>query len=208
MAKSPDLANRILDTALELAETRSWEILRLHDIATDLKITFNQIREHYGQKDDLVEAWYNRADEAMLEAGNTPGFLDSSMPQRLHKLIMSWLDALAQHKQLSRDMLMYKLEPGHVHLQVLGLLRISRTVQWMREAAHQDSSHLFRIVEEIGLTSIYLMTFSHWLFDHSDNQQATRDFLQQKLNCAGQCLTRFPGFNTGPARSLKNTTTG
>jgi ubiquinone biosynthesis protein COQ9 len=208
MEKSADLAKSILDTALELAEEKTWEKLRLHDIATTLNLSLNQVRAHYPQKDDLAEAWYDRADGAMLDTGNTTGFLDLPMEQRLHQLIMSWLDALASHKQISRDMLMYKLEPGHVHLQVLGILRISRTVQWIREAAHQDSSHLFRILEEIGLTSLYLMTFSHWLFDQSDKQKATREFLKQKLQRAGQCMTTLGGTSNRPARKSENTTPG
>lgn len=194
MAKSAVSAKKILDTALNLAEKKSWEALRLHDIAKELKITLDQIREHYPQKDDLVEAWYDRADSVMLAIANEPGFLDAAMQQRLHTLIMSWLDALAKHKQISRDMLLYKLEPGHVHLQVLGVLRISRTVQWFREAAHQDSTHLFRILEELGLTSIYLLTFSRWMFDGSDNQKETRKFLQKKLQHAGGCFKRLPGY--------------
>jgi len=193
MAKSADLAKTVLDTALNLAENKSWEALRLHNIATELKITLNQIGEHYPQKDDLVEAWYDRADSAMLAVANEPGFLDAPMQLRLHTLIMSWLDALAKHKQVSRDMLLYKLEPGHVHLQVLGVLRISRTVQWFREAAHQDSTHFLRILEELGLTSIYLLTFSHWMFDYSDNQKETRKYLQKKLNHAGGCFKTLRG---------------
>lgn len=204
MAKTADLPKIILDAALKLAEAESWEALRLHDIAAELNISLDQIRLHYQQKDDLVEAWYDRADQAMLETGNTPDFLDLPIPQRLHRLIMGWLDALAMHKQVSRDMLLYKLEPGHVHLQVLGILRISRTVQWIREAAHQDSSHLLRILEEIGLTSIYLMTFSYWMFDRSDNQQATRDFLQQKLKQAGHCIKPFIARGTGQPEASKN----
>lgn len=56
-------------------------------------------------------------------------------------------------------MLLYKLEPGHIHLQIGGLQRISRTVQWWREAARRKSLHLARITEESLLTGAYLRTF-------------------------------------------------
>lgn len=197
-------ADTILDSALKLAEEKSWEALRLHDIASELNISLDQIRLHYSQKDDLVEAWYDQADSAMLNISENPGFNELTMQQRLHTLIMAWLDKLAEHKQVSRDMLMYKLEPGHIHLQVLGILRVSRTVQWIREAAHQDDTHLFRILEEIGLTSVYLLTFSHWLFDQTDKQQATRDFLQKKLHRAGQCIHSIPGFTQNQPSSSPN----
>lgn len=187
MDAKPDIASTVLDTALELADESSWERLRLHDVAEQLNITLNDIRVHFPQKDDLVEAWYDRADNAMLRAAATEGFLNLDKRDRLHHLIMSWLDALAVHKKVTGDMLLYKFEPGHIHLQVLGILRISRTVQWFREAAQQDSTHLLRIVEEIGLTSIYLATFAFWINDYSDRQQQTGKFLANRLREAESC---------------------
>ena len=55
-----------MDTALRLAEQRSWEVIRLYEVAEELKLTLAEIREHYRQKDDLAEAWFDRADRAML----------------------------------------------------------------------------------------------------------------------------------------------
>ena len=78
-------------------------------------------------------------------------------------------------------MLAYKLEPGHVHLQALGITRISRTVQWFREAAHQDSTGLQRIVEESALSSIYLAAFARWLFDDAGNGSKGKTFLEKSL---------------------------
>ena len=54
MENEPDLAATILNTAMELAEDRSWEQLRLQDIASKLNISLDDIRRHYAQKDDLV----------------------------------------------------------------------------------------------------------------------------------------------------------
>lgn len=184
MTKKAELRNTILDTAMQLAETTSWEMLHLHDIATELNISLEQIRQCYPQKDDLVEAWYDRADARALQVTEDPEFLKLSMSERLHQIIMAWLDALAVHKSVSRDMLFYKMEPGHVHLQVLGLLRISRTVQWFREAAQQDSTHLQRIFDEIGLTAIYVMSFVYWMYDNSEHQTHTREFLRHRLERA------------------------
>lgn len=181
MSESGNLEKTILDTALRLADDRSWEALRLYDIASELNIPLAQIQQYYRQKDDLVEAWYDCADTNMLKAAETAEFSTLDMATRLHRLIMAWLDTLATHKTVSRDMLLYKLEPAHIHLQVLGILRISRTVQWFLEAAQSKSTHLRRIFEEIGLTSIYLMTFSCWMRDKSEQQQASRDFLRQRF---------------------------
>lgn len=178
---STDLANRIVDTAVELSEQASWEALYLHQVAQRLNITLDELNRQYSVKDQLVEAWYDRADSAMLRAVEAPGFEKLTIRQRLDLLIMAWLDFLATHKTVSRDMLLYKLEPAHIHLQIQGVLRISRTVQWLREAARMNSTHGQRIVEEIGLTGIFLSTFIYWMFDQSERQTDTRRFLDRKL---------------------------
>ncbi len=181
MQESPATAGAILDAALKLAAASSWEAVRLHQVATELNVTLDDIRRHYRQKDDLVEAWFDRADQAMLKAASTAEFRYLSGRQRLYTIILAWLDALAAHRDATRQMLLYKLELGHVHLQVLGVMRISRTVQWMREAASQDSTDLARIMDEIALTSIYVATFARWLADDSAGYEKTKKFLDSVL---------------------------
>lgn len=208
MTQSDRLAAEILDKALELAAHTSWEKLCLHDIAADLGISLDDIRLHFPQKDDLVEAWFDRADSAMLQFAHSEDMTSLSVRARLTAIIMSWLDALAVHRSISGDMLLYKLEPGHVHLQVLGVLRISRTVQWFREASRLDTTQLFRIAEEIGLTSIFLATFSYWLLDTSANSKNTRHFLDTRLKHAEyivhNLLWFLPGASSNSDKTVNN----
>ena len=177
-----DLRNRIIDTALALAEQRSWEAVRLHDVAATLGISLNDIRRQFREKEDLVDAWFDRADSAMLSAAAAPDFLALTTRQRLHRVIMHWLTALSSHRRVTRQMILGKLEPGHLHIQIPGLLRISRTVQWMREAAQRDTSSMMqRALEETATTTIYLMTFVHWLTDDTPQSTRTAAFLDQRL---------------------------
>ena len=195
MSNQTNLANRILDQALELAEASSWETLRLHEVADALNISMDDIRRCYPQKDDLVEAWFDRADQAVLENPPIENFRKLPPPERIHQVIMTWLDALAKHRRLTRQMLMYKLEPGHIHLQALGIMRISRTVQWFREAAYLETKNMQRIIEEVSLTTIYLASFTRWLCDdspHSQNTQACLDsLLRQWDNCGNTARKLF-----------------
>ena len=190
---SPDL---ILDTAVRLAEKNSWESLRLHHIAHELDIDLEVINIFYRQKDDLVEAWYDRADLAMLSDAAKPDYQSLTTRERIHRSIMCWLLSMQNHHKVSRDMLMYKLELGHIHLQVLGLLRISRTVQWIMESAHRDSIHLRRVIEEITLTNIYLTAFSHWLFDNSKEAEKTSHLLDRMLRSADSLAKFFLPFSS------------
>ena len=187
MPKKTDPADLILDKALELAEGASWEALRLHAVADALQITMDEIRRHYPQKDDLVEAWFDRADRAVLDQRPSDEFRRLPIRKRLHQVMMTWFDALSPHRRLTRQMLMYKLEPGHIHLQILGVMRISRTVQWFREAACLEANDLRRILEEVSLTTIYLAGFTRWMFDDSQKSHETRTMLERLLRSWDRC---------------------
>jgi ubiquinone biosynthesis protein COQ9 len=177
MADATALRDRIVDAALEMAERTSWEAVRLHAVAAALDISLDQVREHFREKEDLVDAWFDRADAAMLRAAETEAFLTLTRRERLQHLIMTWLTALAPQRKVTRQMIHGKLEPGHLHIQIPGLMRVSRTVQWMREAARCDATFLRRAIEETALTSIYLATFFSWMHDDSPDSAATQRLL-------------------------------
>ena len=191
--------DKIVDAALDLAGRRSWESLRLHDVAAELQLDLNDVRAHFREKEEIVDAWFDRADAAMLQAGTESGVADLSARERLHRLIMAWLAALAPYRRVTRQMIYGKFEPGDVHYQFAGLLRVSRTVQWLREAAHRDAVLPWRAFEETGLTAIYLATFFYWMRDDSENAARTSAFLDRLLGRAEYFVRSLPGFS-GPHR--------
>ena len=172
------LAKRILDTALEQAESSSWESVNLHSVAKTLDISLHEIACIYPQKDDLVEAWFDRADSTVLTDKPSDDFSALAAHERVHKLMLLWFLSMNEHRRVTREMLCYKLEFGHIHLQALGIMRISRTVQWFREAALLSTEGIHRIIEEIVLTRIYLAGFVRWLFDDSINSLRTDRYLR------------------------------
>ena len=184
MVKQADLSDKILDAALALAETRHWEALRLYDIADVMGVSLNQIRRHFREKDELIDAWFERADIAMLEEASSPEFQALSSQARIHKAIMTWLGALSAHQRITRQMILAKLEFGHIHIQIPALMRISRTVQWVRETAERDATFIRRAIEETALTSIYLMVFTKWMNDDSPQFKETNKLLENLLNGA------------------------
>lgn len=183
MPRTTPSAPLILDTALDLADICGWERLHLYDVADTLDCGLAAIAKHYPQKDDLVEAWFDRADQAMLARAKAADLISLPPDKRLEELLIAWLAALEPHHAVTGQMLLYKLEPGHIHLQIGGLLRISRTVQWWREAARRSNQHLARIAEESLLTGAYLRTFVHWLRHPEMNQAELRGHLRRQLRC-------------------------
>jgi len=171
----------ILDQALALGARVGWEQLTLNSIAESLDIPLSDIYQHFPQKDDLVEAWFDRADRALLGSTPNPAWAPLPARDRIERVVLAWLDALRPYRTLTGQMLLYKFEPGHVHLQAAGVLRISRTVQWFREAAQLEASHGRRVVQELALSSLYLAVFAFWLNDNSSAQHKTRSLLRRKL---------------------------
>lgn len=172
------MQQQILDTALQLAAKTGWEQLTLQQIAIAMQIRLADIYQYYRTKDDLVDAWFDRADVAMLSAQITA---ELPAAARLQQAIQHWLAALAPHHKVTGQMLLYKLEPGHIHLQLGGILRISRTVQWLREAANLTASGVARVGQELALSSLFVAVFIYWLNDSSPGQQRSLNLLQRKL---------------------------
>ncbi len=182
MATKDDALDKIVDAAIDLGEQNSWEAVRLHDVAAVLGIALDEVRLYFREKEDVVDAWSDRADSAMLKEAEAPYFHDHTPRQRVHRLIMTWLETLGPHRKVTKQMIYGKLEPGHIHIQIPGLMRVSRTVQWMREAASRDATYVRRAVEETGLTTIYLMTFFYWMNDDSSGSASTSRFLDRCLS--------------------------
>jgi ubiquinone biosynthesis protein COQ9 len=172
------LKQQVLDTALQLANLHGWEQLSLHQIAQQLNISLADIQLHYSQKDALTDAWFDRADTAMLQL---PLAADTSAADRLQLAITTWLQSLAPERKLTKQMLCYKLEPGHIHLQAAAILRISRTVQWLRELAMLNASGVARIGQELALSALFVSVFIYWLNDNSATQQRSLQMLHHKL---------------------------
>lgn len=158
-----------------------WEKLTLHDVARSMGIKLGDIHREFPQKDDLVDAWLDRADTAMLKQFPDDVLNSLNHAERLETVLLAWLDTLAEYHKLTGEMLLYKLEPGHIHLQAAGVLRISRTVQWFREAAELKADGIKRIGQEIALSSLFVATFIYWLNDKSEQQTKTKQFLRKRL---------------------------
>lgn len=173
-ALSPD---DILDAGLRCAAERHWEAVRLADIADDLGVSLADIHACFPDKESLVDALWDRADRALLESAAV-AVKDADIPDRLERLVFAWLDALAPHRGTVREMLLVRLEPGHLHIQLPTLLRVSKTVQWLREAAGLRATFAWRALEESALSALFVATFAAWLRDETSARTLLRSGLR------------------------------
>jgi len=202
------LRERIVDTALQHANARSWEHVRLADIADVLQIPLVDIYPHFREKEEIVDAWFDRADAAMLRDAAQPEFALLSTRERLTRAMVAWLSALAPYRRVTRQMIVNKLEPGHLHYQVAGAMRVSRTVQWWREAAGIRDALPWRAISETVATAIYLATFVRWMQDDSADFANTRASLDGFLRMVERTMNALPGLGAScPAPSARRNTT-
>lgn len=172
----------ILDTALHLALHQGWQDFSLRALAEARGLSLAELARHFRSKDDMAEALFDRADAAML---GLPPDEDEALAERLLIRLMAWLYYLAPYRPLVRDMLAYKLEPGHFHLQAHGITRISRTVQWLMSAADWQPAGVARPVGEAALTALYLAAVAAFLVDDSERLAHTRSLIRGLLSCPG-----------------------
>ena len=128
-----------------------------------------------------------RAIDAML-APPPRNFLEQPAEIRLFILLMRWFDALAPHRKVTGQMVREKLYPAHPHHWVPIVFNLSRTIQWLRDAAALDAVGRRRQVEEVGLSVLFLTTFSVWLNDETPDQECTRALLRHRLVVADRAM--------------------
>ena len=189
MARKPNLEQRIVDAALDLAEEVGWEGLRLRRVAEHLHVPLAEVLSHYRDLDAVADAWLARADDAMLAVGERVDLAEAPAPDRIAAALTAWFTALSGRRRMLGSILSYKLQPSHIHLQAALVVATSRRVQWLREAARLDAMGRRKSVEETGLTLLFAATVLRWLNDSSENFERTRAFIAHSLKRADGLMT-------------------
>ena len=179
-SRNEELAARIVDTAIAMAEEEGWDNVRLRRVADALGITLADLGSRFRDQDAIADAWFARARAALL-APLEAEFAGLPARERLKILIWRWFDALAPHREVTVQMLQTKMWPFHPHHYVPMVFNLSRTIQWLRDAAGLDAGGRRRQIEEIGLTGLFLATLAVWSRDDTIGQERTRRFLDRRL---------------------------
>ena len=186
-AKRRPFADRVVDETVALAEEMDWENVRLRVVAQRMGVSLADVVREYRDQDAVANAWFQRGWTAML-AGPPEGFAAPPAEERLYLIMMRWFDAFAGHREVTAQMIATKIYAPHPHHWVPLIFNLSRTIQWLRDAARLDAGGLRRQVEEVGLTALFLATLATWAKDDSENQERTRRFLRHRLADADRAM--------------------
>src|SRR3954468_12212528 len=102
------LRDRIVDTAIDLAEQEGWENLRLRKVAERCGVALTDVLSEFRDIDAVANAWFERALAAMLQPPE-PGFQGRPAGGRVHSVMMRWFEATAAHRRLTGEMIRTKL---------------------------------------------------------------------------------------------------
>jgi AcrR family transcriptional regulator len=181
------LAERIVDAALALAEEKGrWSAVRLHDVADRLGVPTAEVLDHFRDLDGVADAWFMHALKAVV-GPKPPGFLELPEWRRIELCLLAWFDALAPHRRVTAQMLRGKLHLPHLHHWVPMIFNLSRTIQWLREAAQLSGEYGTDKAEreEVGLTALFLAALIVWTRDDSAGAERTKRFLRRELRPLG-----------------------
>jgi AcrR family transcriptional regulator len=191
MPRKPPLRERIVDTAVELADEAGWPALRLRRVAARLGVGLAEIRAQYADLDAVANAWLGRADDAMLAVAGHADLAEAPPPERIEAALIAWFTALGGRRRMLGSILAYKLQPSHIHLQVALVVATSRRVQWLREAARLDATGRQKSLEESGLTLLFAAAVLRWLNDRSENFERTQGFIARRLALADRLMVAW-----------------
>jgi ubiquinone biosynthesis protein COQ9 len=178
----------VLDAALALAGERGWGQIHLYEVADRMRLSLAEIGRLFPDKDAVGNRLFARAGSAMLALRDDAGFRALPGQERIYRAITTWFAALGPHRATARDILLYKLAPSHLHHQAALVVALSRTVQWIREAALLPATGRARRREETRLTLLFAATLLFWLADASADQERTHAFLRRRLESMGARL--------------------
>ncbi|MCE8025006.1 hypothetical protein [Billgrantia aerodenitrificans] len=175
-------ADLVVDEAVRQAEERGWQAVRLSDVARNLELPMSVVLERFRDMDAVANAWFQRGWRAML-AEKPETFDDWPERVRIEHCLQAWFDTFAAHRRVTVQMLRTKAHLPHPHTWVPLVFDLSRTVQWLREAARLEARYGTRRaqLEEVVLTSLFVAALTVWARDTSEGQRKTRQFIDKRL---------------------------
>ncbi|MDI5921122.1 hypothetical protein QLQ86_10040 [Halomonas sp. LR5S13] len=188
------LGERIMMEAIRQGEVDGWGAVRLTEVAARLELSTSRLLAEYRDLDAVANAWFRRGWLAMLDEP-PEGFAAWPERSRLEHCLRAWFEAFAAHRRVTVEMLCHKAHPPHLHTWVPMVFDLSRTIQWVREAARLEARYGSRRaqVEEVALTALFVATLAVWARDDSDNQARTRRFLAKQLSRGEGWMKWVPG---------------
>jgi ubiquinone biosynthesis protein COQ9 len=184
--------DRLLEAALAHVPFDGWSARSLFAGARDLGVDPMLARRLFPRGgDDLLrhlDAW---ADRCMAEAVDRDELAALRVRDRIRTLVLARLEVLEPHREAIRRAVAARLLPGNA-LSATG--STWQTVDLMWSLAGDEAQDSSRYTKRAILAGVWGATLLYWLDDRSIDGEATRTFLDRRLDDAlriGALRARF-----------------
>ncbi len=159
-----DAKVKLIESAMDIAAEQGWAHLTLSGLAAANKMTLAALHEHFEDKQDILTALGRMIDKQVLQAAGEADE-DGSPRDRLFDLLMERYEALNEYRAgLVSVLESFKFDPKQA---VIGLPHLCKSMNWMLEAAGQDSNGWDGALRLAGLTGLYIKNLKVWAVDDS-----------------------------------------
>lgn len=194
---------KILDTFLKLLSEHAYEDVTLALVAEAAKVKLSDMRSAYASKSDLVAAFAELVDTAVLDERDED-MGDQPPRDRLFDILMTRIDALAPHKESVRALHKAARRDPALALE-FNRLEV-RSQRWMLIAAGIDVSGLKAGIVSQGLAVAFARVVDTWLEEDDEGMPRTMSQLDKELDRGSSLMQRLnslEGFASG-LRSFLN----
>lgn len=166
----------LLDKALASADRVSWQAFSLKAFAREIDMPLAKLHLVFPTKNHLLNAWFDQAKVVGLKQalGHQGDSYDC-----IAAIIQGWLEHLARHKHLTRQMIRFQLQPGQLHRQLAELLRIHDFTQAIVLNLADKPKRL--VIKKVALGLSLVSIFIAWLLDNSEEQKKALAILKYQL---------------------------
>ena len=174
---SGDAEGRVVEAALDLADSQGWRRTTLSDIARAAGLSLADLHAQLRSRGAILAACVRHFDQIAL-AGPAPD-KDEKPKDRLFDLLMRRFEALKPHRKAVRSMAWDSLgDPAAL----LALKRLMASMGWMLEAAGVPTAGVAGLVKRRILLFAYASVLAVFLRDDSPDLGKTMAALDRRLS--------------------------
>ena len=188
MAKKSKIMDRAIEAALGLASDRTWQHIRLRDIAETAGLTLTQMNEAGASKTGILKAYAQRVDHDLLKSLEKDP-VEGDAHDRLFDILMRRMEMLAEHKAAIRNIMS---APADGAADWASLMATAADNQgWVLAAAGIDDAGPREAIKRLGLVVVSARVMRVWADDDDPGLARTMAELDRQLRDGAQWLSRL-----------------
>jgi AcrR family transcriptional regulator len=206
-SKSEETRERILDAALALFREKGFHETTMRQIAEQAGVATGLAYHYFRSKDDMVMAFYDRANEDLIPLLEEVHTRHKKLPERLRALVEAKFDYFTPNRRFLGALMSHAADPHNP------LSPFSDETQYIREA---DFAQLNRALQEtktnvpkdlepflpkiLWIYQLGLILF--WIYDRTEGQQRTQALVDKSVRIVALLVRACSLPLMRPARKL------